>query len=44
MASTAFHEPKIDRIEALGGYPAPLDLSAEGDGDGDDDGDDGAGS
>ena len=37
----AHFEPKIDRIDALGGYPAPLDLSAEGDGG---DGDDGAGS
>jgi len=25
-------EPKIDRVDAFGGYPAPLDLSADGEG------------
>ena len=28
-------EPKIDRIDAFGGYPVPLDLSADDGGDGD---------
>ena len=40
---TAEFEPRIDRVHALGGYPAPVDIADEADDGKDDDGDDGKG-